>query len=105
MKLNPDYNKILADALANSDKYENENQYGYRWISVDEMLPEKGKAVLVWYEYFAYGDVNAMVQDYGIGYQYKGNWSGDVQGTRAKCLFWMPLPEQPIGAKWRYDQT
>jgi len=54
--------------------------------------------VLVWYEYFAYGNVNKMVQTYGLSYQYNGFWSGDVQGTRAKCLFWMPLPEPPIGS-------
>lgn len=75
------------------------------WISVDERLPEEGKWVLVWYEYFAYGDVNAMVEDYGIAFQYKGFWSGDVQGTRAKCLYWRYLPDAPIGSRRRYDQT
>lgn len=63
------------------------------WISAEEAIPEDMKDVLVWYEYYAYGDLNKMVQSFGIGHVYHGFWSGDVQGTRAKCLAWMPLPE------------
>lgn len=62
------------------------------WISVDNMLPTDGFKVLVWYEYFRYGDYNRMVKDYGIGWQYNGMWSGDVQGTNARCIAWQPLP-------------
>ena len=63
------------------------------WIPVSERFPEEGKSVLVWYEYYAYGTKNRMVQTYGIGHVYDGFWVGDVQGTKSKCIAWMPLPE------------
>lgn len=63
------------------------------WIPVEERLPEGGEKVLVWYEYFRYGEYNRMFQTHGIGWQYDGHWSGDVSGTKARCIAWRPLPE------------
>ena len=63
------------------------------WISVDERLPEEWEKVIVWYEYFRYGDYNRMYETYGIGWQYGGHWAGDVSGTKARCIAWQPLPE------------
>lgn len=67
-----------------------------RWIPVEERLPENFKKVLCWGEYFRYGDFNAMFADYALGYQINGNWGGEVtNGTKARALAWMPLPEPP----------
>lgn len=63
------------------------------WISVDERLPGEWQKVLVWYEYFRYGEYNRMFKTYGIGWQFDGHWSGDVSGTKARCIAWHPLPE------------
>lgn len=68
------------------------------WIPVEDGLPESGEKVLVWYEYFRYGEYNRMFQTHGIGWQYDGHWSGDVSGTKARCIAWRPLPK-PYKAK------
>lgn len=66
------------------------------WISVKDGLPPNGEDVLCWYEYFRYGEYNRMYQTYGIGYQYNGNWGGEVGcGRNAKVLYWMLLPNPP----------
>ena len=68
------------------------------WISVKERLPEEGKEVLCWYEYFRYGSYNRMFQTYGIGQCYNKMWCGEVaNGIRARVIAWMPLPKPPGG--------
>ena len=68
------------------------------WISVKDGLPEDGKEVLCWYEYFRYGSYNRMFQTYGIGQCYNKMWYGEVaNGIRARVIAWMPLPEPPKG--------
>ena len=66
------------------------------WVLTDEKLPPNGQDVLCWYEYFRFGAFNLMYQTFGIGYQFNGNWGGEVvQGQKAKVLAWMPLPKPP----------
>ena len=68
------------------------------WINVADKLPENGKDVLCWYEYFRYGDYNRMWRTYGIGHCFNKMWFGDVaNGIRARVIAWMPLPEPPKG--------
>lgn len=73
-----------------------------RWIPCRERLPENGQDVLCWYQYFRYGNYNRLWQTYGIGFQYNGNWGGEVStGRDTKVLFWMPLPEPPKEGGYR----
>lgn len=67
-----------------------------QWIPVEERLPENFRKVLCWGEYFRYGDFNGMFVNYALGYQNNGSWGGEVaNGTNARALAWMPLPEPP----------
>lgn len=67
------------------------------WIPCSERIPEEGKRVLVWFEYFRYGNYNKPFQTWGISYTIDEAWSGFVNGQSGwkdlKILAWMPLPE------------
>ena len=70
-----------------------------KWIKADEKLPQDGETVLVWFEYFRYGDYNCPFQMYGLSHTFRGEWSGIVNDTTGwkdlKIIAWQPLPEPP----------
>lgn len=67
------------------------------WIPCSERLPKEGVDVLVWYEYFRYGEYNRLFQTKGISYTYNGKWSGFVNGQsgwhQLSIIAWQPMPE------------
>lgn len=72
------------------------------WIPTSERLPKDFEEVLVWYEYFRYGEYNRMYQTYGVGY-YNSEfdiWGGDINGRKVRVFAWMPLP-----APWEGGQS
>ena len=67
------------------------------WIPVSERLPEDMQRVLIWFEYYRYGDFNCMYQTYGFGYVCDGKWSPFINGETGwqdyNIIAWQPLPE------------
>ena len=88
-----DISKVMEGAIK---EFKRQGLTVSKWISVDEALPENGNEVLVWYEYFRYGEYNCMSQTYGLGsyIQEYSMWS--LNGTKVKVLYWQPLPEPPM---------
>ena len=71
-----------------------------RWTPCSVRLPKDFEEVLVWYEYFRYGEYNRMYQTCDVGY-YNSEfdiWGGSVNGQKVRVFAWMPLPDPPSAA-------
>ena len=67
-----------------------------RWIPCSERLPEAYVDVLVWFEYYRYGDYNCLYQMHGIGTYIKeyDSWiiNHETGWGKLRVFAWMPLP-------------
>ena len=68
-----------------------------RWILVTKKLPEDYSDVLVWFEYFRYGNYNRLYQTYGIG-NYSAQYDAwtvnyETGWNKLRVIAWRPLPE------------
>lgn len=98
-KENADGIRELIENLKKEAVEEYKREHVIGWIPCSERMPEDGVDVLIWFEYFQYGNCNCMQKKYGVSYTSNGEWSGSVNGLRwwrqMKVLYWMPLPEPP----------
>ena len=74
-------------------------EYNNGWIPCSSgQMPNDGEDVLVWFEYFRYGDYNRLFQTHGIGFALDGRWSGFVNGSsgwsQLRIIAWQPLPPE-----------
>ena len=71
-------------------------QQEQQWIPCSERMPEDYVDVLVWFEYFRYGNYNRMYATHGIGNYSKeyNSWTINHEtGWKDLHVFaWMPLP-------------
>lgn len=107
--LRPYYDKVLHQNISDDEKLAKHDMLSDvmveikgqpkigGWIPCSERLPEEGIKVLVWFEYFRYGEYNRLFQTIGISYTYNGKWSGFVNDSsgweQLNILAWQPLPE------------
>lgn len=78
------------------------------WVSVKHELPKNNEEVLVWFEYFRYGEYNRSFQTWGIGEYFKkyDNWmiNHETGWHKLRVIAWMPIPEPPDDKEKAYEE-
>lgn len=75
------------------------NEEGQPWVSVKHELPKNNEEVLVWFEYFRYGEYNRLFQTWGIGEYFEkyNSWmiNHETGWSDLRVIAWLPIPEPP----------
>ena len=75
------------------------NEEGQPWVSVKHELPKNNEEVLVWFEYFRFGEYNRLFQTWGIGEYFKNydTWmiNHETGWRDLRVIAWLPIPEPP----------
>lgn len=93
-----EYNRIGRERFGEEGKeIETAPEYRGGWIRSEDRMPEEGEDVLVWFEYFRFGNYQELFQTVGISCTWRGKWSGFVNGSSGwrdlRIIAWQPLPE------------
>lgn len=93
-----EYNRIGRERFGEEGKeIETAPEYKGGWIRSEDRMPEEGEDVLVWFEYFRFGNYQRLFQTVGISCTWRGKWSGLVNGSSGwrdlRIIAWQPLPE------------
>lgn len=70
-----EYNRIGKERFGEDGKeIETAPEYRGGWIRAEDRMPENDEDVLVWFEYFRFGEYQRLFQMAGIGHTWLGAW-------------------------------